>query len=108
MNTLIYKTIFVATWAVEIILGLRFMLKIFAANPLAPFVSWIYGISSIFFAPFSGIFPVYIQNGSIFEFSTLFAILVYGLVGYGLMRLAMPKYPYVCDPMTGVCRKVGA
>lgn len=68
----------------ELALGLRFILKLFAASASAPFVQWIYSASGSLLEPFRGIFPtaVLTTTGSVFEFSTLFAILVYALMGY--------------------------
>lgn len=67
--------------AVFILLGLRFILRLFAANPDNGFVNWIYQTSSEVLAPFRGIFPNENLDGFVFDFTALFAMLVYGLVG---------------------------
>lgn len=65
---------------VEGILGLRFVLKLFGANAGAGFVSWIYEMSSGLLDPFRGIFPNKVfENQYVFEFSTLFAMLIYAV-----------------------------
>lgn len=67
----------------SLILSLRFILKLFGANQGAPFVSWIYAMSSSLLDPFRGIFPTQvIENQYVLEFSILFAILIYALIGY--------------------------
>lgn len=72
--------IFVAT--VESFLGLRLVLRLFSANPDNSFVSWVYDMSSVLLEPFRGIFPTReIASGVVLEFSTLFAMLVYALLG---------------------------
>ncbi len=73
---------------VEGFLGLRFILKLFGANANAGFVQWVYDMSSELLAPFRGIFPTrVIDNEYVIEFSTLFAMLVYALIG--LLALAI-------------------
>lgn len=73
-----------------ILLGLsfRFILKLLAANPETPFVSWLYAVTVPLLSPFSGIFPSpSLENGVIVEFTTLFAILIYILVSYLVVEL---------------------
>ncbi|MBI4708909.1 MAG: YggT family protein [Candidatus Portnoybacteria bacterium] len=106
MNHTAPKIISFVVWVVNVTLGARLVLKLFAANPFSPFVDWVYGISDIFVAPFRGIFPAFIIDGSILETSALFAILIYSLLGYGLTKLFVSSQePYVCDETTGVCKK---
>lgn len=67
---------------IEGILGIRILLKFFAANPVAPFVEWIYTTSKPLLAPFEGMFPTEtLARGFVIEISTLFALLVYAFVG---------------------------
>jgi uncharacterized protein YggT (Ycf19 family) len=74
--------------AVEAILGLRFLLKLFGANDASGFVSWVYEMSSGLLDPFRGIFPSQVfENQYILEFSTLFAMLVYAIVALLLIAL---------------------
>lgn len=75
-------------FAVELFLGLRFLLRLFGANVQAPFVQFIYSSSTPLLEPFRGIFPVrVIESGMVMEFSTLFAILMYALFAYLIMEL---------------------
>lgn len=67
---------------------LRMLFLLLAANRGNVFVDFIYDISGTFVAPFYGIFnytPVY--GSSVFEMSSVVAILVYALVGWGLAKL---------------------
>lgn len=73
---------------VTFFLGFRFILRLFGARSDAPFVQWIYETSEPILAPFVGIFPAAVADGRfVLEFSTLFAIIVYGLLGYLLIEL---------------------
>lgn len=70
------------------LLGLRFFLKLFDANASNDFVDWVYRSSGDVLAPFRNIFPAQeVGGGSIVEFSTLFAMVVYGLVGMLMIYL---------------------
>lgn len=63
------------------LLGLRFILRLFSANSTNEFVGWIYNSSDIVLGPFRGIFPNANIEGSVMDFSALFAMLVYGIIG---------------------------
>lgn len=65
------------------LLGLRFIMKLFGANPSAPFADWIYGTTDSLLSPFRGIFTTpRLEGGIILELSTIFAIIIYLMVGY--------------------------
>lgn len=58
------------------------------ANQANAFVDFVYSVSALFVAPFFGMFaytPVY--GASVFEVSSLVAILVYTLLCWGLVAL---------------------
>lgn len=70
------------------ILALRMLLLLLAANQGNSFVDFVYGLSNVFAAPFYGIFnyePAY--GNFVFEVSSLVAIAVYALLGWGIARL---------------------
>lgn len=68
---------------IELLLGVRIILRLFGANPSTPFVSWIYDATSPLLAPFNGIFPnPTFRGGSVLEMQTLIALLVYGFIAY--------------------------
>jgi hypothetical protein len=71
----------------EVLLAFRFILKLFAANPTAGFSSFIYNVSYPFTAPFLTVFHISQIAGSIFEWTTLLAMLVYGLVAWGIVKM---------------------
>jgi hypothetical protein len=76
----------------EVLLALRFFLKLFGANPGAGFTNFIYSLSQPFVAPFSNVFGnSVVQNAagiSVFEWTTLLAMIVYWIIAAILVRLA--------------------
>jgi hypothetical protein len=73
---------------VEGFLGLRFLLKLFGANSANGFVSWVYDMSGVLLEPFRGIFPAKVfENQYVLEFSTLFAMMVYAILGLILLAV---------------------
>jgi uncharacterized protein YggT (Ycf19 family) len=72
----------------ELILGFRVILKLFGANPSAPFVNWVYQTSEPLLYPFKDIFPSPKLDGSfVLEFSALFALLVYSLIAFAITQI---------------------
>ncbi|MDB5167794.1 MAG: Membrane protein involved in colicin uptake [Candidatus Saccharibacteria bacterium] len=70
------------------LLALRLVLLLLAANQGAPFVDFVYTLSSVFAWPFYGIFSYQPSYGqSTFEISTIVAIIVYALLAIGLSKL---------------------
>jgi uncharacterized protein YggT (Ycf19 family) len=73
---------------VEAFLALRIILRFFAANPTNSFVHWVYTSSNTLIEPFRGIFPVeVIGKNHVVDFTALFAMLVYGLLGLAFLAL---------------------
>lgn len=71
-----------------VFLAARILLMLLAANEGNAFVDFVYAVGGIFAAPFFGIFgyePAY--GSSVFEISSVVAILVYVLVGWGVVKL---------------------
>lgn len=91
-----YQIIWYILGFVEIMLGFRITLKALGANPESGFTSFIYGLTNPLALPFQGIFRTSFSNGSVFEWSTLVAALVYALVAYGIVyfiQLMKPVSP---------------
>ncbi len=72
---------------IEILLVFRFFLKLLAANGGAGFTSFIYGATHALAAPFINVFRISYADGSVFEWTTLLAMLVYYIVALGIVRL---------------------
>ncbi len=79
---------------VEVFLGVRFLFRLLGANPNNGFVSWLYEVSGQLLEPFRGIFPVEaVEPGYVLEFSTLFAMVAYGLLGFLVLTLVDALLP---------------
>ena len=72
---------------IEVLLGLRFVLKLLGANAEASFVDMIYNFSAPFAAPFEAVFQTAQSGNFVFEWTTLLAIIVYALVAWGFVEL---------------------
>jgi hypothetical protein len=76
---------------IDVLLGLRFTLKLLGANQSSGFVDFIYSLTDILTAPFDSMFGVTSTNSgkvdSVFEPSIIVAALVYTLIGWGIVRL---------------------
>lgn len=80
--------IYVITGILEAVLALRFLFRLLGANSANGFVSFVYDFTHPLVSPFYGIFS-YVPDLAIgvWEWSTLIAMLVWGLLGYGLAAL---------------------
>lgn len=77
----------ILTGALIVLLGFRFALKLFGANPEAGFVQFVYELSGVFMAPFRAVFSNDQVSGNVFEWSALVAMAVYALVVWGIISL---------------------
>lgn len=83
----IYQIIWYIYGIILTLLAFRVVFKALGANPNSGFVSLIYALSDPLALPFAGIFRTTVAQGSVFEWSTLIAALVYLLLAYGLVKL---------------------
>lgn len=85
------KMVYYVLGVLETLFAFRLFFKILGANPGSTFVSLIYTISGAFLAPFNGIFRTAVNEGieakSVLEPATIIAMIVYALIGYGVVRL---------------------
>jgi hypothetical protein len=84
----------------EILLLLRFFLKLFAANPEAGFTQFIYGATYLFAGPFLFVFNISQAGGSIFEWSTLLAMAVYFLLAWMIVKALVMGKPVTTKEAT--------
>ncbi len=88
MKQLIQNLTYMTIMLVEVLLSLRFITRLFGANPKAPFIAWLYENTAPLLAPFSQVFPAPSVNGKfVLEFTTLFAIFVYSFIAYLALEL---------------------
>jgi uncharacterized protein YggT (Ycf19 family) len=82
------EAIYLLVGIIDGLLLIRVVLKLMAANPLAGFSKFIYGLTDVFLAPFRNLLPaVGGGSGAVLEMSTVIAIIVYALIGWALVRL---------------------
>ena len=83
------RVIYFVLGVLEVIMGLRFIFRFLGANQDSSFVMFLYNLSLVFVAPFNGIFnDQTIGKTSVFEVSTLIAMLIYALIAWGLVALS--------------------
>ena len=76
----------------EAVICFRFIFKLIGVNAANPFASFIYGLTNIFVAPFASLTGAPAAQGMVFEFSTIIAMIVYGLVGWGIERIVYVSF----------------
>ena len=71
------------------LLVLRMVLALLGANPANAFADLVYSLSNPFVAPFRGLLQVSAVELGVarFELETLVAIIIYSLIGWGLVKL---------------------
>jgi uncharacterized protein YggT (Ycf19 family) len=77
------NTILLLVGALEVLLGLRFFLRLSSANADNAFAQLIFNLSDPFIAPFATLFisPTSGDGVRIFDLNTLAAMVIYGLLG---------------------------
>ena len=87
-NVVAQRIVWYVVGFIVALLALRLVLQLLGANQGNAFVDLVYGLSGIFAAPFFGMFSYTPSYGvSYFEISTLIAILIYSLIGWGIAKL---------------------
>jgi uncharacterized protein YggT (Ycf19 family) len=72
---------------VAVLLVIRIIFELLAANPNAGFSNLIYTITAPLVAPFQGVFPTPQSHGNILDLAAVLAIIVYALLTWGIARL---------------------
>ena len=93
LESVISRVVFYVFGAIEILLAVRFVLKLLGANAAAGFVAFIYSLSGVFMVPFDAILKTTKASGSVLEWSALAAIAVYALVAWGIVALIRAVSP---------------
>ena len=68
------------------LIALRIGLKLIGANPESPIVALIYGFTYLFLFPFEGMVASPTAGNMVLELSSMFAILIYGLIAWAVER----------------------
>lgn len=72
---------------IEVLIGLRIVLKLIAANPANAFANFIYSFAAIFLEPFFGLTRNLAADGMVLEVSSLIAMIVYALVAWAIVKV---------------------
>jgi hypothetical protein len=83
----IARIVYFVLGVIEVILLLRLIFRLLGANESSDFVMFLYNLSHIFVGPFNGIFNDQALGRSVFEISTLVAMIVYALIAWGIVAL---------------------
>jgi hypothetical protein len=81
------QAVWLITAVVAVILSIRFVFKMLAASTQSGFVRFIFDITQALIAPFHSIFNTAASGNFVFEPETLVAIVIYSLIGWGLVAL---------------------
>ena len=81
------QAVWLVTGVVIVILSIRLVFKMLAASVQSGFVRFIYDMTQGLIAPFHGIFNTTASGNFVFEPETLVAIVIYSLIGWGLVAL---------------------
>jgi hypothetical protein len=82
-----FRAAAVVGFVVDIFIAARFLGKLLGASSQSAFVNFIYQTSSPMVAPFKGIFGNSGSSTNSFETASLVAIVVYAVIGWGLVVL---------------------
>jgi len=84
-NTRAVQAVWWIVGFIDVLVAIRFVLKLFGANVAAAFVRFMYDVTWPLVAPFHGIFNTTQQGRSILEPESLVAIAIYSLIGWGIV-----------------------
>jgi hypothetical protein len=70
----------------EVLIALRIGLKLIGANPESLIATLIYGFTYLFLFPFEGLVASPSVGGIVLELSSIFAMLIYGLIAWAVER----------------------
>jgi YggT family protein len=71
----------------EALIGIRIVLRLIGANPVAFFSQIIYAITDVFLWPFAGLTPNPGVGPYVLEVTSIIGMIVYALIAWGLTRL---------------------
>jgi hypothetical protein len=89
----------------ETLIALRILLKLIAANPNSPIAALIYAFTDLFLFPFAGLTATPSAGGMVLELSSLFAMLIYGLMAWAIERIIWVIFYRPRGPVVEVTRK---
>lgn len=85
----------------EALFALRILLKLIGANPDSPIVALIYGFTFLFLFPFEGLIGSPAAGNMVLELSTMFAMMIYGLIAWAVERVVWLAFYRPRGPVVG-------
>jgi hypothetical protein len=85
----------------EALIALRIGLKLVGANPGSPIVALIYGFTGLFLFPFTGLINSPTAGNLVLELSSMFAMLIYGLIAWAVERVVWLVFYRPQGPVVG-------
>ena len=85
----------------EALIALRIGLKLIGANPASLVVTLIYGITDLFLFPFTNLVGSPAAGNMVLELSSMFAMLIYGLLGWAVERMVWLIFYRPRGPVVG-------
>ncbi|MFA5843993.1 MAG: hypothetical protein WC971_04090 [Coriobacteriia bacterium] len=93
IEAVVSRVVWFVFGVIEVLIAIRFVLKMLGANSSAGFVRMMYGVSDVLMAPFVTIFGTARVSGAVFEWSAIVAIAVYALIAWGIVALIRAVNP---------------
>jgi hypothetical protein len=85
----------------EALIALRIGLRLIGANPDSPIVALIYGFTNLFLLPFTGLINSPTAGNMVLELSSMFAMLIYGLIAWAVERVVWLVFYRPQGPVVG-------
>lgn len=92
----------------EVMIGLRIVLKLIGANPDSPIVAMIYGVTAPFLAPFLGLIGSPTTGNMVLEAPSMIAIAIYALIALALEKLIWVIFSRPRGPVVGVAEAIAS
>jgi hypothetical protein len=89
----------------EATIAIRIGLKMIGANPGSPIVALIYGFTQLFLFPFTGVVASPTAGNMELELSSMFAMLIYGLIAWALERIVWLIFYRPRGPVVGITER---
>jgi hypothetical protein len=77
---------------VEVLIGLRVLLKLIGANSANDFAGFIYNSAGVFLTPFFGLVGSPSSGGIVLEIPSVIAMLVYAALGWLIVSVMLPLF----------------
>jgi YggT family protein len=88
----ISQVVWLLVGIIEVMIGMRVLLKLIGANPDNDFARFVYNVAALFMGPFVGLTGSPASSGMVLEVPSLIAMLVYALLGWLIVRAILPLF----------------